>query len=402
MDMVVDRRTTPACFRHRIARRRRRKPPPATRIAPWTRAPERGEKVFMQPLGTHQETVHGSVAPQRTAHAPTRDPAGSGPTAHGRGPSDFRAERIGLLSISLGTAGLGGAWQSATFGLGAPQWVSDALFAVSGLVWAVLLVQYIRHGGWRWRNVLDDLHHPGQGFTLAYIPIVGMLAAGHLSRFGLDAARWGYAAFAVAAAVIAARLLAHWVTGGLAAAPLHPGYLLPVVSAPFISSATASTLRLPEVAAATFAVGGLYWLAFGTVILGGLVANGGGMPRPARPTLTVLVIPPATGGLAWTAAHQGTFDVVGQGFAGLLLFTLLVVAFLLPDLRQQSFHYGYWVFSFPVAAGANFLIRWLHGTDVAGWRALSWLLLTAVSMAFTVLYGATLWHARRRRTIATA
>ncbi len=76
-------------------------------------------------------------------------------------------------------------------------------------------------------------------------------------------------------------------------------------------------------------VGLLYWLAFGTVVLGSLVANGGNMPAPARPTLTVLVIPPATGGLAWMAAHHGVLDMVGHGFAGLLLFTLLIIAFLI-------------------------------------------------------------------------
>lgn len=207
-----------------------------------------------------------------------------------------RAERIGLLSVSLGAAGLGGAWQSATATVSAPISVSDGLFGVSGLVWLVLLAEYVRHGGAHWANLRHDLSHPGQGFALAYVPIVGMLFAGHFSRFGLDAARWAYAAFAVTAAVVAARLLAHWLTGTLSSSPLHPGYLLPVSSGPFIASITASTLRLPEVADGAFAVGLLYWLAFGTVVLGSLVANPG-LPRRARPTLTVLSIPPATG--AW-------------------------------------------------------------------------------------------------------
>ncbi|MGW4907378.1 SLAC1 family transporter [Streptomyces sp. NPDC004270] len=336
------------------------------------------------------------IAPQRTPHAPAHAAQRRRPGLDGRSPA-FRAERNSLQSVSLGTAGLGGAWQAASGTLGVPLAVSHALFALSGLVWLVLLAQYIRHGGRRWRTVLDDLHHPGQGFTLAYIPIVGMLAAGHLFPYGPDAARWGYAVFALMAAVIAARLLAHWVTGGLASAPLHPGYLLPVVSAPFISSVTASALHLPQVAAMTFAVGVLYWLAFGTVVLGGLVANGAAMPRPARPTLAVLVIPPAAGGLAWTSAHRGVFDAVGEGFAGLVLFTLLVVVLLLPDLRQQSFHYGYWVFSFPAAVGSNFLLRWLHGTAPTGWRPVSWLLLAVVGSAFLLLYAATLRHARHRR-----
>jgi tellurite resistance protein len=65
------------------------------------------------------------------------------------------------------------------------------------------------------------------------------------------------------------------------------------------------------------------------------------------------------------AAHHGDVDVIGHGFAGVLLFTALLVAFLLPHLRQPAFHKGLWVLSFPIAAGTNFVIRWLHGAGIA-------------------------------------
>ncbi|MEV7190119.1 hypothetical protein [Kitasatospora sp. NPDC093102] len=60
-----------------------------------------------------------------------------GPTAR----HATRAARIGLLSISLGTAGLGGAWQAAATSFPAALHVSDALFTLSGLLWLVLLAQ---------------------------------------------------------------------------------------------------------------------------------------------------------------------------------------------------------------------------------------------------------------------
>ncbi|MFE0630041.1 hypothetical protein ACFW3D_24130 [Streptomyces sp. NPDC058864] len=349
------------------------------------------------------------VAPPGTPPeaSPKTPPDTSSRPAHAAGGNDGgarRATRIGLMSVSLGTAGLGGLWQSAAATVAAPIGVSDVLFVVSGLVWVVLLAQYLRHGGTRWRNVLDDLHHPGQGFALAYVPIIGMLATGHFARFGVDGARWSYALFALASAVIAARLLAHWVTGGLGAAPLHPGYLLPVVSGPFIASTTGSAVRLPDAAAAAFAVGVLYWLAFGTVVLGRLVADG--LPGPARPTLTVLTIPPAVGGLAWTSAHGGRVDAVGYGFAGLVLFTVLIVLFLVPHVRQDGFHLGHWVFSFPAAATGNFLVRWLHGAAVPGGKGLTWLVVALVSGAFLVLCAATVRYAvraaGRHRAVAEA
>ncbi|MEU9063956.1 hypothetical protein AB0D13_35135 [Streptomyces sp. NPDC048430] len=121
------------------------------------------------------------------------------------------------MSISLAAAGLGGAWQAATTTVSAPIGVADALFVVSGLIRLVLLAGYIRHGGARWRNLRHDLRDPGQGFMLAYVPIVGMLFVGLFARFGLDAARWAYVVFAAMAAFVAARLPAHWFTGTLRA-----------------------------------------------------------------------------------------------------------------------------------------------------------------------------------------
>ncbi|MGV9350561.1 SLAC1 family transporter [Streptomyces spiralis] len=300
-----------------------------------------------------------------------------------------RAERISLLSISLGTAGLGGAWQASVKVHPVALPVSDALYTVSALVWLVLLGQYLSHGGARWRNLRHDIRHPAQGFALAYVPIIGMLIAGHFSRFGTDGARWAYAVFAALAALVATRLLAHWITGSLSAAILHPGYLLPVSSGPFIASATASTLKLPGFADAAFAIGLLNWLTFGTVILGGLVTSRS-LPQPARPALTVLTIPPATGGIAWTAAHKGVFGPVGYGFAGALFFTVLLIAFLLPELRQPSFHPRLWVYSFPVAASTNFTLRLIAATHVPAGPALTWVLLAAATSALLLLSAATL------------
>ncbi|MFI6352273.1 hypothetical protein ACIBJF_06305 [Streptomyces sp. NPDC050743] len=307
-----------------------------------------------------------------------------------------RSERINLLSISLGAAGMGGAWQSVANTLSAPIGVSDALFTISGLVWVVLLGEYIRHGGARWSTLQHDLRHPAQGFTLAYVPIIGMLFAGHLARFGLDASRWSYTVFAALAGLVGARLLSYWFTGTLSSVRLHPGYLLPVSSGPFIASITASVVQWPKVADAALAIGVLYWLVFGTVILSSLVGSGS-LPERARPTLTVLIIPPATGGLAWLAAHPGPVNAVGYGFAGLLAFTIVIVVHLPSDLGLRTFHTGYWIFSFPVAASANFVIRWSHGADLPAWRAVSWAVLAAATLFWLTLVAATVAHALGRR-----
>ncbi|MFD4540305.1 hypothetical protein [Streptomyces bauhiniae] len=341
----------------------------------------------------HQQHVGSAQSPQSTNATPADVAAASAKRIQ------ERTSRISLLSTSLGTAGVGGAWDSAVATLDAPQVVSDVLFAMSGLIWILLLVQYLGRGGWRFRHISHDLHHPQLGFAFAYIPIIGMLAAGHFSRLDLTSARWVYAVSAALTVAVAARLLAHWVTGGLRSTPLHPGYLLPLSSGPFIASSVASSLLWPHAAASFFAVGVLYWLAFGTVILVNLVHSASDLPAVARPTLSVLIVPPATGGLAWVAAHRGMVDQMTYGFLGLLIFTILITLFLLPQLRQPNFHQGIWVFLFPAAASSNFLIRWVHGADVPNWHFITWALVTLVSAALLVLAAATLKVTLRERNL---
>jgi tellurite resistance protein len=111
---------------------------------------------------------HTSTAPRGSGRRPATDTVSDVIGRHAA-----RAARIGLLSVSLGAAGLGGAWQAAATTFPPALQVSDALFTVSGLIWLVLLAQYLRHGGARWRNLRHDLRHPGQGFTLGYVPIIG-------------------------------------------------------------------------------------------------------------------------------------------------------------------------------------------------------------------------------------
>ncbi|MFD7405976.1 hypothetical protein ACFV7R_25580 [Streptomyces sp. NPDC059866] len=121
------------------------------------------------------------------------------------GSHEIRAARMSLMSISLGTAGLGCAWQAAATTHPAALPVSDPFFTLRGLVWPVLLLPYLRHGEARWHH----LRHPGRRFALAYLPLIGMLITGHFSRAGTGAARGAYAVLVLLAALIAVRLQAH-------------------------------------------------------------------------------------------------------------------------------------------------------------------------------------------------
>ncbi|MDQ0864986.1 tellurite resistance protein TehA-like permease [Arthrobacter globiformis] len=85
-----------------------------------------------------------------------------------------------------------------------------------------------------------------------------------------------------ALAIVAAQLLAHWVTGGVSMESIHPGYLLPVVPGSFVASIGFSSIHAHDAAMAAFGVGAFFWLVVGTVVTVRLM-TGAEVPPAALP-----------------------------------------------------------------------------------------------------------------------
>jgi tellurite resistance protein len=102
----------------------------------------------------------------------------------------------------------------------------------------------------------------------------------------------------VALGVLLAQLLSHWLQGNLPVKALHPGYFLPTAAGGFVCSLGLSLSGWHEAAESAFGVGLFFWLIIGTLIFSRLF-TAEPLPDAAKPSLAVLVSPPATAGLAW-------------------------------------------------------------------------------------------------------
>lgn len=65
----------------------------------------------------------------------------------------------------------------------------------------------------------------------------------------------------------------------------------------------------------------------------------------------------------------------------------LMQLMLLPEYRKLPFTQMFWVFTFPVAATANYSIRWLATTDLPGREIYAWTILS-LATAFTLAIAA--------------
>ena len=127
----------------------------------------------------------------------------------------------------------------------------------------------------------------------------------------------------------------------------------------------------------------------GSIVTARLIV-GGPLPPSVKPTLSVLLTPAATGGIAAFAVDPGHTGPLQYGFLGIFTVMLLAQTFLLRDYRRLPFGIASWTFAFPVAASANYAIRWLGSAPFAGSVAVAWLLLGLATVFVAAITGATI------------
>ncbi|MCY1136704.1 transporter [Actinoplanes sp. Pm04-4] len=299
------------------------------------------------------------------------------------------------LAVAFGLSGLAGMWTLAADVLGAPESVALLLWAVAVVAWVGLTVAHAVRGWQSDESLADQLRHPAQGPIAALMPVVGLLV-------GAEAHRWlprlGPAlviVFAVVATVFAGWMLAHWVSGHLHLESVHGGYFLPTVAGGFVAGGSLAKVGLPGLGYCAFAVGLLFWLMIGTLILARIAVHSD-LPAPLIPTLAIFVAPPAVGGSAWFALNGPRADVMALSLGGATVILTVMQFALAPRYRRLSFSLGFWSFTFPYAAVAHYSVEWLALERPVGWRVWAWMIVVAISSFITVVAVQTLRRWRRR------
>jgi tellurite resistance protein len=308
---------------------------------------------------------------------------------------------LGLFAVPLGLAGVGGVWQTAHASLSAPAWPAELLFGISVALWAALTATYFVGGLRRPGTFTADRTHAIYGPFAAYIPIIGIMLAAHYEHYTRVAGRTAVAVFVVALIVIVAQLLAHWLLGNLPIATFHPGYFLPTVAGAFIASIGLSASGWHQVAQGAFGVGVFFWLSIGTLIFHRLF-TGAPLPDAIKPSLSVLLSPPAVAGIAWLILTNAQIDTVAATLLGILLMMVLVQVLFFSEYRHLSFTMNFWAFTFPVAASANFVMLWIHAEQFPFWRAWSWTLVGVTTAFALALTAASVADRTRSRHTASA
>ena len=252
--------------------------------------------------------------------------------------------------------GLGTDWRAAHVLWGTPAWVGEAVMAVAGSVWLLLVLLYANKWLSSGADARAEVAHPIQCCFVALVPVTAMLVGIAVLPYSKLLAQVLCVLGSVASLIFGAWRHGGLWRGGRAVGATTPVLYLPTVAANLVSAMAAGALGLPELGQLFFGAGVLAWLALESVIVGRLL-NGEEMPLPLRGTLGIQPAPPAVTLLAYTSITTGPPDLIAHGLLGYAIVQGLIVARLIPWIRQP-FTPSYWAFTFGATAIASSTMRY--------------------------------------------
>lgn len=301
----------------------------------------------------------------------------------------------GWFAVVMGLAGLALAWHRAGTVMGeAAQGITVVLTLLAGGVFLVLAAASLR----RWQRFpqawAEDLRHPVRHVFVATLPIAMiLLATAGVALLGTHpAARALWWAGALAQLGVTLWVVARWwrepKAGGLQWATATPALLIPIVGNVLVPLAGVP-LGHVEWSTAQFGVGLMFWPVV-LVLLVVRLALQGPWPERLRPTVFILIAPPAVVGMS--ALQLGAPAALAWGLWGMAMFCFLWAATQARAIAAQAFGLSHWAMSFPLAALAAFTLR--LATPGTGLALVAVALLALASLVIAALLLAT-WRGLR-------
>lgn len=311
----------------------------------------------------------------------------SAQTEHAPLPTRLAHFPVSFFGVTMGLFGLALALRSGGF---------ESPGTLAGYVaLAVLVVLAIFFAGKAVRHpasVAAEWAHP---VRLAFFPAMSislLLLATFLREGQPDIARPVWIVGAAAQAILTLAVINAWISHrAFGPGQLSPAWFIPAVGNVIVPLAGVP-LGYVELGWYFFAVGILFWIILLTLVFNRLIFHDP-LPGKLRPTLVILVAPPAVAYLSWLLLNGGEVDAIARMLLNIGYFFAALVALQVPALAKLPFALSFWALSFPLGAlaTASFRHAALTGSGVHrgfGLALLGVLLLAVAGLAFRTVRAA--------------
>lgn len=308
---------------------------------------------------------------------------------------------VTLFAAVMGVGGLGLAWRRAAVTWGTPMWIATVLVLLAAAVFVLVAILYAV----KWLRfpaaARAELRHPVRMAFAPTLTIAILVLATGLQDLtpGLAVALWWIGAIGHLAATLA--VLTAWLSRPeIGLAQVTPAWFIPVVGN-VVTPLAAPALGSTELAWFAFGVGLVAWLGLFPILLHRLLLLDTPLPARLRPTLMILVAPPAVMVLSLTSLLGGPLDPVRKILFGAAVFAAALVV-VQPGQLRLPFALPFLAYTFPLAAlaASAIAVDAAAGSAAGGgptaYRILAWALLAVATLVVFAVGALTLRAAARR------
>ncbi|WP_061958266.1 dicarboxylate transporter/tellurite-resistance protein TehA [Cupriavidus pauculus] len=253
------------------------------------------------------------------------------------------------MGIVLGMAGLSNCWRVAHALWGVGTDISDILFAVTTLIWAVLVLAFAAKWLTHRDEALAEARHPVACCFIGLVPVATLLVAVWLHGFAEALGTTLIVIGVVAQLAFSTLRSGGMMRGGRKLGDTTAVMYLPTVAGNFVSAMAVSSLGWMDLGKLFFGAGLFSWFALESIITYRLHL-GDELAPALRPTLGIQLAPPVVGATAYLAVTAGSVDWPFYAMFGYGVLQLLFLARLAPWFLKSGATPGFWAFSFGITA----------------------------------------------------
>lgn len=292
---------------------------------------------------------------------------------------------VTMFAGILGLSGLGLAWRQASVVMGWPSYISEMIcwFAAGYAIAIYLLyaIKIMRHPD----HMRDDFNHPVRGNFVAAGSMGLMLLASIALPYSTAIAEILWIAGAITTTALTLLIVKNWFIRQSIIKQMTPAWFIPPVGI-IVAPIAGYNLGFQDVSWMMMGIGLIFWILLFTIFFNRQLFHPA-ISESLRPTLFILIAPPALIAIGLTVLEGGYMNGSAKMMYGIALFIALLMLVKIDRFIGIPFGMPWWSFTFPMAAlsVASILYHDQDGSFVSGVIAQAILAITTAIVAFVLV-----------------
>ncbi|WP_330629319.1 SLAC1 anion channel family protein [Thioclava sp. FTW29] len=291
---------------------------------------------------------------------------------------------VSLFGMTMGLMGYALALRSA-----GAMMASHMVFGLACAVFGLLATLFVAKALRQPQALKAEWNHPVRLAFFPAIAISGLLLARLVLEYAPSLANILWMLGAAAQFGLTLVIISAWIS----ARPFGPESLSPAWFIPAVGNLVVPLAGVPlghiEASWYFFAAGLTFWIILTTLVINRLIFHAP-LPGKLRPTLVILIAPPAMAFLSWLLLTGPNPDALARILLNVAYLFAALVLFQLPGLLRLPFSISFWALSFPLAAltTASFRFAAMTGSvfhQSLGHAGLALLSLTVILLLWNTL-----------------